>query len=436
MCRLSLTGADVEVVSGPDRGLSAPIEPGGLRVGTSSGMELRLTDDLVSRRHVELTAQQDGVRVVDLGSLNGTWLGGARVREVLLRQDALLELGSSVLALRLRATPIEIVLSARGQFGSAIGASRAMRHVFFLLEQAARNNVTVLLEGESGTGKDVLANALHEESDRREGPFVVVDCGAIPESLVESELFGHERGAFTGAITARAGAFELAHGGTLFLDEIGELALEMQPKLLRVLESRSFRRVGGSRTMHVDVRVVAASNRNLREAVANGAFRKDLYYRIAVVRVTVPSLADRPEDVAPLAELFLRRATGNPNAVVPPDLARLLAAYGWPGNARELRNVVERYATFEHADARLLFAEPAVDSPAGEPGAGWRRLEGLVYHEAKRRLLEEYHRAVLPRIVQAEGASVARAAQRLGIPRASLYRMLKGLGEPGPDDEG
>jgi two-component system, NtrC family, response regulator GlrR len=307
-----------------------------------------------------------------------------------------------------------------------------MRNVFDLLERAARTDVTVLLEGESGTGKEVLAHALHAASPRRDGPFVVVDCGAIPESLVESELFGHERGAFTGALAARAGAFEQANHGTLFLDEIGELPLDAQPKLLRALETRSFRRVGGSQTIRVNVRVVAATNRRLREAVRKKELREDLFYRLAVVHVTVPRLADRADDILPLAESFLRRATGDRAATIPPELAALLGSYSWPGNARELRNVIERFATFGRADARVLFGEAALE----EAGAllDFTELGGLPYHDAKQRLIDAFHRAVLPRAVERAGGSVPRAAEQLGLPKASLYRMLHQLRgqHPGP----
>ncbi|NUO54294.1 MAG: sigma-54-dependent Fis family transcriptional regulator, partial [Polyangiaceae bacterium] len=258
---------------------------------------------------------------------------------------------------------------------------------------------------------------------RAEGPFVVVDCGAIAESLVESELFGHEKGAFTGAVATRPGAFEQADGGTLFLDEVGELPLDAQPKLLRALENRSFRRVGGAQLVKVNVRVVAATNRKLREAVRRKEFREDLFYRLAVVHVAVPRLADRPEDVLPLAESFLKRATGDQDAKIPEDLARLLKAYGWPGNARELRNVVERFATFDRADPKLLF-DPGTSTSVSSGSNVFEGLETLPYHEAKRRLLDRFHREVLPKVVERMEGSVPRAAELLGLPRQSLYRML------------
>ncbi len=403
--------------------------PGGGGVGAGADCDLQLDDALVSRRHLELRADEHGVRVRDLGSTNGTLLGGVMIGEVLLTADATLTVGETSLAVRLSAEPLDLSLSPRHQFGAAVAYSPAMRHVFALLEKAASSDVTVLLEGDSGTGKDVLATALHQQSPRAEAPFVVVDCGAIPEALVESELFGHEKGAFTGAAKSRAGAFEQAHGGTLFLDEVGELPLESQPKLLRALESRSFRRVGGSELITVDVRVVAATNRGLLEAVRRREFRKDLFYRLAVVHVRVPRLSERPEDIVPLAELFLGRATGETQATVPPELARLLTSYSWPGNARELRNVVERFATFDQADAGLLFGG-GIEQPAETEGFG--AYEGLPYHEAKTRLVADFHRWLLPRAVERAGGSVAAAAERLGLPRASLYRMLQQLRD---DDE-
>ncbi len=424
---LRLVSAEVSVTSGPEKGRIVSVGASGLLIGTGSSSDLCLSDPLVSRRHVELRAEAEGLRVTDLGSLNGTLLGSTRVRDVLLTEDGSLRLGDTTLRVRLERDGLGLALSPRRQFGDALAESPAMRHVFELLDKAAKNDVTVLLEGESGTGKDILAQGLHRESARREGPFVVVDCGAISEGLVESELFGHEKGAFTGAAARRPGAFEQAHGGTLFLDEIGELPLEAQPKLLRALENRSFRRVGGSDVVKVDVRVIAATNRKLREAVRRKEFREDLFYRLAVVHIGVPRLADRPEDVVPLAESFLRRVTGDARATLPDDFARLVRSYNWPGNARELRNVVERFATFDRADPTLLF-DPGSPEAEHAPRV-FEGLEHLPYHEAKARVLDRFHRAVLPKAVERAQGSVQKAAEDLGLPRQSLYRMLNALRE-------
>ncbi len=423
LSNVRLVGATVAVVSGPDSGEGAKIGLAGLVVGSGSNCDLRLSDKLVSRNHLELRAEVDGVRVLDRGSRNGTFWSGARIHDVKFSKDARLFVGETTLELKLVGQALDLPISARSTFGGAIGESAGMRYVFNLLEQAAKTDVTVLLEGESGTGKEVLAHALHEESARKNGPFVVIDCGAIPENLVESELFGHERGAFTGAVHARPGAFEQAHEGTLFLDEIGELPPGAQPKLLRALENRSFRRVGGSQVVRVDVRVVAATNRKLRESVRKKEMREDLFYRLAVVHVTVPRLAERKADIAPLAQAFLRKASGDKDSTLPPELIALLESYSWPGNARELRNVVERFATFGRTDAAMLFG----DSPR-EPSFAtfdFASFSGLPYHEAKEQLMEMFHKTFLPEAVDKAGGNVPKAAERLGLPKASLYRMLQ-----------
>ncbi len=422
--QLRIARAHVEVLSGPDSGARMELGPNRCVVGSGPDCDLRVQDDLVSRRHVEFRAQADGVRVVDLESKNGTVLGAIRVRDVVLQREADISIGNTSLGLRLIQDAMELPLSPRTRFGRAVGVSAEMRHVFALLEQAAARDITVLLEGDSGTGKDVLAVSLHEASARRDRPFVVVDCGAIPENLIESELFGHERGAFTGADRAREGAFEQARGGSVFLDEIGELPIELQPKLLRAVENRSFRRLGGGREIDIDVRLIAATNRGLADAVRRGEFRKDLFYRIAVFPVNVPPLADRPEDIVPLARMFYERFTGQTS--LPEELAQLLTSYAWPGNARELRNVIERFATLGRADPKLLFGAVPNTGAEREP---WNveRLASLPYHEAKREVVDAFHRAVLPVAIDGAG-SVSAAADRLGIPRSSLQRMLKNLG--------
>ncbi|MEZ4295227.1 MAG: sigma 54-interacting transcriptional regulator [Polyangiaceae bacterium] len=410
-----LTSAKVLVTAGPDAGLEATIGAAGLVVGTGQGADLRLSDRRVSRAHLSLRAEPDGVRLTELGSRNGTYFAGARVHDLALVEDASVVLGETTLLVRVLSEPLDVSVSSRQTFGQAIARSAGMRHVFELLEQAARTDVTVLLEGESGTEQGGARARAARGEPTKGWAFRGGRLRGDPEKLVESELFGHERGAFTGAVAARAGAFEQASEGTLFLDEIGELPLEAQPKLLRALESRSFRRVGGSKAVHTRARVVAATNRKLREAVRKKEFREDLFYRLAVVHVTVPQLRDRPDDVLPLAESFLRRATGDPKAAIPAELSALLMSYSWPGNARELRNVVERFATFGRTDPRVLFGEAEAPSPGLSVDVGV--LDGLPYHEAKQRLIDAFHRGVLPRAVDACGGNVARAAEQLGLPK-------------------
>ena len=432
---LVVRGAELTVSAGPDAGRTILAEGSSVLVGTGVACDLRLSDKLVSRTHLEVSCERDGVRIVDRGSRNGTFFQGARVRDVLLTGDAELVLGTHTrITVNASQEPVRLPFTMGTSFGGAVAHSEAMRHVFRLLEMVAAKDVTVLLEGDSGTGKEVLANALHAESSRRNGPFVVVDCGSIPEHLVESELFGHEKGSFTGATGTHVGRFERAHGGTIFLDEIGELPLEAQPKLLRALESRTVRRVGGRDPIAFDVRVVAATNRRLKEAVRLKEFREDLFYRLAVVHVVVPRLADRRDDIPLLAERFLRQITADPAATLAPDLARLLSAYAWPGNVRELRNVIERFATFQQADPVMLFGDAASEHVASGAAVDLGALAHLSYADAKRTLMDAYHRAVLPGVIEQAGG-VPRAAERLGMSRTNLYRVLQELGGIGAAGE-
>ena len=428
---LRVHAATVAVTAGADAGRQARIDRPTFVIGTGDGADLQLSDGAVSREHVRLSLSPAGVHVRDTGSKNGTWIGAMRVSDVTLTADTVIEVGKSQLALHIEAGPLDLPLSASASFGDAIGVSAAMRHLFAVLERAARSDVTVLLEGESGVGKEVLARAVHAQSPRAEGPFVAVDCGAIPAGLIESELFGHERGAVTGATLARLGVFEQADGGTLFLDEIGELPLELQPKLLRVLESREVRAVGGRGARAVDVRVDAATNRRLAEAANKNEFRRDLFYRLAVARVTIPPLRDRPEDIAPLARAFLRSATGDAAAELPPDLSAMLASYAWPGNVRELRNVIERYALLGLRDRGGLFdgSQPV--------GAGTQPdLSHLPFHEARRQTLDRFERAYIPKVLERAGGVVSRAAEIAEVARPSFYRMMERLRvqDPGEDE--
>jgi DNA-binding NtrC family response regulator len=454
--RLSVRGAEISVIEGPDAGrasVRANLATVSV-IGSGQGADLRLTDTLVSRRHVEIHCEDRGVRLIDRHSRNGSFFHGARFVDLLVTTgSAEIVVGNTRIAIRVDKDAAIVPFSRRTTFGRAIAQSEAMRHVFRVLETAAaKDNITVLLEGDSGTGKEVLADAIHQETpSRRDGPFVVVDCGSIAPHLIESELFGHERGAFTGAIATHQGAFERAHGGTIFLDELGELPLDAQPKLLRALESRSIRRVGGKQTINFDVRVVAATNRRLKEAVRCKEFREDLFYRLAVVHVVVPRLADRRDDILPLAERFLRQSSGDASAEIPEDLGRLLAAYEWPGNVRELRNVIERFATFRENDPRLLFGRtsdpgpappsdvlPTPNSQAVSPPANHfdlERVAHLPYADAKRTLLDEYHRKIVTRVVAEADGVVPKAAERLGMSRTNLYRVLQEIGAAAKDDD-
>jgi transcriptional regulator with GAF, ATPase, and Fis domain len=295
--------------------------------------------------------------------------------------------------------------------------------MFTLLERAAATDSTVLLEGESGTGKEVIAESLHRASPRAGGPLGVVDCSAIPPNLIESELFGHEKGAFTGASSARAGAFEEANGGTLFLDEIGELPPELQPKFLRALERRQVKRVGSAHYRDVDVRVIAATNRDLGKLVSEGKFRSDLFYRLAVVRVAIPPLRQHLDDVPLLARHFIKhlRPGVEPSTLLSDAVLSAFSRYSWPGNVRELRNAVERLLAL--GDLATPVGDPAVaaTSSAAAPPV----LLDEDYHEARRAAIEHFEREYCRGLLQANDGVVVRAAERAGISRQMFHRLLQ-----------
>jgi transcriptional regulator with GAF, ATPase, and Fis domain len=417
-----LRTARLEVKRGPDKGTRAVVDRPTFLVGTGE-VDLPLSDATVSRDHLRLTLLPEGVRLRDEDSKNGTRIKGILVSDVVVTQDELVEVGATTLALTIERETLELALSDATAFGAAIGVSPASRALFATLEQAARSDVTVLLEGETGVGKDVLARALHQRSPRADGPFVVVDCGALSPSLIESELFGHVRGAFTGASGHREGLFAQARGGTLFLDEVGELPVDLQPKLLRALEQREVRPVGANAPCPVDVRVVAATNRPLGAAVARGEFRSDLFYRLAVVRVAVPPLRDRPEDILPIARSILRSARSDPGAELPEELASLLGGYRWPGNVRELKNVIELFVALGGTQVRReLGALGATSGPRPEA------LATGPYREARQAVLEQFEREYLRRLFERAGGVVARAAEMADLARPSLYRMMERLG--------
>jgi transcriptional regulator with GAF, ATPase, and Fis domain len=402
-----------------------------LSVGAARDNDLVLPDDTVSRHHCELVREARGVLVRDLGSTNQTRVGQAVVREAVVEVGTTLSVGGVELMLQNDATPVHVPPSESPTFGQAIGPSLAMRRIFGVLERIAPTEASVTLEGETGTGKDVLARSIHEKSARRGEPFVVVDCGAVSYNLIESELFGHERGAFTGAVATRQGAFELAGRGTLFLDEIGELPLDVQPKLLRVLESGDYRRVGGNRALTNQARIVAATKRNLKEEVARGKFREDLYFRLAVVPITVPPLRQRREDIPPLVEQFLSLAKnreGSPDVravTVSPNTMASLCAHDWPGNVRELRNVLDRAVYLARAtgenDLRLVdlpvSAQAASGSGAFDPSHSYR--------DARAAFETEFERRYVTWLLERHEGNVSAAAREARMDRKYLSDLAK-----------
>ena len=431
--QLHLRRLHLRVVEGPDAGVEVVCEADVARIGSLPGQDLILTDSTVSRSHAEVVRTSQGVLLRDLGSTNGTFVGPVRVREVFLAQDSRFRVGLTHVELVPADEVVDIEPAESHSYGALVGRSRAMREVYAVLERVARTELTVLVTGETGTGKELASRALHDRSPRSEGPFVVLDCGAVPHNLVDSELFGHERGAFTGAVAPRAGVFEQANGGTLFIDELGELPLDLQPALLRVLETRKVRRVGGRRSRRVDVRVVAATHRDLREAVSAGTFREDLYYRLAVVEVRLPPLRHRREDFELLVAHLLDQAGFAPELrSVTPEVAEVFAAWRWPGNVRELRNVLLRAASFTDTGPIGLSALPealrradgapptAVSPPSPTPDGPPPTLR-----EAREALLESFERRYLEDLLERTDGNVSRAARIAGVDRKTITRMLR-----------
>jgi DNA-binding NtrC family response regulator len=419
---VSLPEFAVEVCGGPDAGALARSEDGRLTIGSGEGATLVVGDPTVSRFHVELEATEEGITIRDLGSTNGTRLGAARIREAIIDGSTEIVVGRTRVRLEVGPGRSLSSLSDATAFGGLIGASAPMRTLYTTLERAAPTTAPVLVTGESGTGKELAARAIHDGSPRAAGPFEIIDCGGLPPTLIESELFGHERGAFTGAAREREGAFERADGGTLFLDELGELPLELQPKLLRALGEHEVRRIGARAASKVDVRIVAATNRDLRREVNAGRFRADLYYRLAVIEVKMPALRERLDDIPLLARALLDRIAAERGVrVADVELPAELWQHAWPGNVRELRNYLEQLA--------ILRTPPALGAgeagAAGEDGSILEGLDALPFAAARGVLVERFEQRYLARLLEETGGNVAEASRRSGVSRATLFRRLR-----------
>jgi DNA-binding NtrC family response regulator len=412
-------GYRLRIMSGELRGREIEILKDAITLGRSRQCEVMLPDDSVSRTHAAIRRDGDRYRVLDLQSTAGTFLGGSRVSDAFLRPGDELRLGNVELSFVPRDRQPELLPSEAERFGPVLGRSLAMRRLFAVLERIADKDVTLLLHGETGTGKDLVARAIHEASPRREQPFVIVDCGALAAEQIELELFGESDE------TGRRGAFELADGGTLLLDEIGELPAELQPKLLRVLETGRFRRLGSTEERNVDVRTVAANVRDLREAVAAGTFREDLYFRLAVVSCELPPLCERREDIPILIELFSRRLPPGMWRLPGPEAMARLVGHDWPGNVRELRNVVERSAYLSPDGVIDLHAveerpEGAVTQLAFDPT--------LTFREQKERLVEHFEEAYLRWLLGRAAGNISRAAREADMDRKHLHTLLRRYG--------
>jgi len=408
----------VEVRVGDSRGVPLQVTP--LVVGVQPDCDIVLGDPGVSRRHCRLSLDGHGVLVEDLASKNGTFVGGIEVNRAWVPLNVPILVGATQLVIRQLGGTIDVPLSVDTQFGGALGASVPMRALFARLERAAKADVTVLLLGESGTGKELLASGIHEASARRDGPFVPFDCGAVAPTLIEAELFGHVRGAFTGANADRKGTLALADGGTLFLDEIGELPLDLQPKLLRALESHEYRPVGAQRYQRFDARIVAATNRPLRQDVASGAFRGDLYYRLAMLEARVPPLRERPEDIDLLVARFLETASPpRTTRDLPSGAAAMLRAHDWPGNVRELKSAVMRLLLFPELGSLGIR-----DEPGGLPSALGVLPMRLPLREAREQVVEAFERTYVASNLALAGGNVSRCADAIGVSRQLLHRLM------------
>ncbi|MDY7225457.1 sigma 54-interacting transcriptional regulator [Hyalangium rubrum] len=423
------TPAQVRVKQGSNE-LIHEISGESFTIGKDPANELVVQDRFISSRHLKVTRREGVFHLVDLNSTNGTFLGNARIFELEVPLHTTLRVGETELILE--------PLSQGGPgapFHGIIGGDPSVRQLVELIERVAPSTAAVTILGESGTGKELVAKALHDCSTRGDKPFIPINCAAISKELIESELFGHERGAFTGADTKRKGAFEEAHGGTLFLDEIGELPLDLQAKLLRALESGEVKRVGASRPMHLDVRVLAATNRDLLADVREGRFREDLYYRLCVIPLTLPPLRSRRGDIAVLAEHFVRTYSPRGQTVKLSSAAvDKLQQHAWPGNVRELRNVVHRALLLRkgpHIDATdITFDQEYSREPLPSSALSMELPVGMTLEQMLQRLERQIIETALSRY-----KNRGRVAKELGLARSTLFKRLKDWGITQPDEE-
>jgi DNA-binding NtrC family response regulator len=410
------------VIEGPDRGRHLELEAGEHVVGKQRDCALCLDDGQVSRQHLAISVSSDGIRVRDLGSKNGVYLGQARIDAAELYPGSTLRLGRTRLQIVSAWSATERPLSTATQAGRLHGVSRAMREVFAQIASAATSDAAVLIEGETGCGKELCAHAIHAASPRKKKPYVVSDMAALPATLIESELFGHVRGAFTGAHADRTGLVAEADGGTLFLDEIGELALDLQPRLLRAIEHHRYKRVGDTVYRMADLRVIAATNRALEQEISDGKFRADLFYRLAVVRIRMPPLRERKEDIAHLCQLWLAEH----QLELSPEAMAVLTEHDWPGNVRELRNAIDRALSLRRPGERVLGpAQLGLDTVAATAGLPWPRLGEPDFVAARDQMVAAWERRYLEQLLARSGGNVSRAAREGGIDRVYLHRLLK-----------
>ena len=460
--RCTLQGVD-------DPSLEWSFEKEEVRIGSMNDNDIVLHDDTVSRYHCSIRQEDTGYVLVDNRSTNGVFVNKVRVREAFLKPGCIVSVGQHQLRFNAREEEVHIVPSRHDRIGGLIGGNPRMREIYSIIEKIAPTATTVVIDGETGTGKEVVAQAIHSLSPRSKNELVVFDCGAVPPNLIESELFGHEKGSFTGAMMTRNGLFEQADGGTLFLDELGELPIDLQPKLLRALEQREVRRVGGQKASKVDVRIIAATNRNLEDEVKAGRFRQDLFYRLSVVRLHLPSLRERADDIPLLVNHFLEHAAYNRNPAgqqrarhIARDAMAALQSYTWSGNVRELVNTIERACSFcesgtiELSDlpdyvrsskapppprrATTVPAAPIVsmnpNTPAPAPPEELLG-EGVTFKDAKERWVASFERDYILQLLRRNHGNISHAARAADIDRKYFRKLMKkyDIEAAGADDE-
>lgn len=408
-----IAGIVVSVMEGPDRGRRFAAADS-ISVGTAEANDLVLHDGTVSRHHLELERRGDRIRVRDLDSTNGTYFAGAEVRDFDLRGEGKLRVGSTILRIT-DGDPTVPEEHPDDRLAGLLGRSEGMRRLMARVQRVAESDVSALILGETGVGKELIAQAIHQLSARSTGPFETIDCGALNHNLIASELFGHERGAFTGADRQHVGIFERADGGTVFLDEIGELPAALQVALLGALERRSLRRLGGKEQIPFNARIVGATNRDLRAAVNRGEFRQDLYYRVAVVLIRPPPLRERPEDIPLLVAHFARLAGQEHRSaeVLTPEVLQTFRSHRWPGNVRELRNAVE---------AMLALGEPFTPDGAEHPSASGGST--FVFSDARVQAIERFERSFILSLLDHTKGNVSEAARVGQLNRSYLIRLM------------
>lgn len=434
---ISLRKCILLIIDGPNKGQKYDLGRKKItKIGKKSDNDIVLTDQTVSRQHLEIHATADSYLLKDHKSTNGTFINSIRVKEAFLSPGDIITVGNTKFEYQAYDERVQMEPSKNSYFGEMVGKSKKMRQIFGVLERISPTLATVIIEGETGTGKELVAKAIHTNSLRKDKPFIVFDCSAVAANLIESELFGHMKGSFTGAIKDRKGAFEQANTGTIFLDEIGELSLDLQPKLLRALEQREIKRVGSTQSVNLDVRVVCATNRDLRQMVDEGKFREDLYYRLSVVKIQLPSLKQRTEDIPLIVEKLLTSARYNKKpdgsffaSKVDDDALKILQRYQWPGNVRELNNILERAVSFsekgEITGKHLQFIFNEVTLAPDDPlitGAGVDT--NIPFKEAKQKIVESFEKEYLEELLKKNKSNVSKAAREAKIDRKHLRNLL------------